>query len=117
MFVHNCGFVGVPCMCISECMCALLCVETISQSQCVTLGLVPQSWVGALASVYLWTKGCSKTNDLAPVSQSRRTGDEKRERSETQEGKKMIEAFRQTVKGTRESKEERKTSEPEKKES
>lgn len=60
-------------------------VETIAQSQRVTLGLAPQCSPSALASVYLWTKGCSETNDLAPVSQSRRTRDEKRKRSETGE--------------------------------
>lgn len=36
------------------------------------------SWlsVGALTAFYLWTKGGSKTNDLGPVSQDRRTWDE-----------------------------------------
>lgn len=48
-----------------------------------------------LASVYLWTKGCFEANDLAPVSQSRRTRDERRGRSETWKGK-MMEAFRRT---------------------
>lgn len=68
-------------------MCALVCVvETIAQSQCVTLGLVPQRSPFALASVYLWTKGCSETNDLAPVSQSRRTRDEKRKEVRDGEG-------------------------------
>lgn len=80
-------------------MCAFVCMaEAIAQSQCVTLGLMPQRSPFALASVYLWTKGCSETNDLAPVSQSRRTRDEKRKRSEMGKGK-MMEAFRQTVKG------------------
>lgn len=55
----------------------VLIVETITQSQCVGLGLVPQCSPSALASVYMWTKGCSETNDLAPVSQRRRTRDEK----------------------------------------
>lgn len=42
-----------------------------------------------MASVYLWTKGCSEANDLAPVSQRRRTRDEKRGRSETGKEKMM----------------------------
>lgn len=72
-------------------------VETIAQSQHVNLGFVPQRSPFALASVYSWTKGWSETNDLAPVSQSRRTRDEKRKRSEMGKGK-MMEASRQTVK-------------------
>lgn len=52
-------------------------LETIAQSQCVALGLVPRRSAFALAPVYLRTKGCSETNDLAPVSQSRRTRDGK----------------------------------------
>lgn len=47
------------------------------------------SWAGATAllslprplPLYLWTKGCTETNDLAPVSQRRRTTDEKGKRS------------------------------------
>lgn len=69
--------------------CVFVCVTgggTIAQSQHVTLGLVPQRSPFALAPVYLWTKGCSETNDLAPVSQSRRTRAEKRKRSENGEG-------------------------------
>lgn len=75
-------------MFIIVCVCVFACTaETISQSQCVTLGLVPQCVPSALASVYLRTKGCSETNDLAPVSQSRRTRDEKRKRSGMETGK------------------------------
>lgn len=68
-------------------------VETIAQSQCVTLGLVPRRSPFALALVYLQTKGCSETNDLAPVSQSRRTRDEKKEVSSGGGGVKMMEVF------------------------
>lgn len=47
------------------------------------------SWAGATAllslprplPLYLWTKGCTETNDLAAVSQQRRTTDEKGKRS------------------------------------
>lgn len=94
-------------MCMS--VCVFVCtVETIAQSQCVTLGLVPQCSPCALASVYLWTKGCSETNDLAPVSQRRRTRDEKRKRSETGGKGKMMEAFRETMRGGERKKEEEK---------
>lgn len=61
-------------------------VETITQSQRVSLGSVPRRSPFALALVYLQTKGCSETNDLAPVSQSRRTRDEKRKRSKKEGG-------------------------------
>ncbi len=82
VLVNKCYFAGVLCMfmsmCVRVCVCVFVCTaETIIQSQCVTLGLVPQRSPFALASVYLWTKGCFETNDLAPVSQSRRTRDEK----------------------------------------
>lgn len=70
---------GRPCSaCLWACACVFVClVGTITQSQRVTLGLVPWRSPFALALVYLWTKGCSETNDLAPASQSRRTRDEK----------------------------------------
>lgn len=68
--------------CLWACACVFVrTVETIAQSQCVTLGLVPRRSPFALALVYLRTKGSSETNDLAPVSQSRRTRDEKRKGS------------------------------------
>lgn len=73
---------GSACLCVfSACM-----LETIAQSQCVTLGLVPQHSPFALASVYLRTKGCCETNDLTPVSQSRRTRDEKKKEVRDGEG-------------------------------
>lgn len=46
---------------------------------CVTLGLVPPSSRRAFALVCLLTNGCPETNDLAPVTQRRRTRDEKKE--------------------------------------
>lgn len=103
--VYKCYLEAVLCMFMSVKVCVFfVCVvETIAQSQHVTLGSVPQRSLFALAPVYLWTKGCSETNDLAPVSQSRRTRDEKRKRSEMRKGK-MMEAFRQTVKGAGEKK-------------
>lgn len=84
--------VAASCLCTSDtllacsaCLWEWVCVrtlETIAQSQCATLGLVPQCSLSALALLYLWTKGCSERNDLAPVSHSRRTRDEQRKRSE-----------------------------------
>lgn len=68
-----------------------------SKSACHSWVSATASSLSSSASVYLWTKGCFETNDLAPVSQSRRTGDEKRKRSEMEKGE-MMEAFRQTVK-------------------
>lgn len=40
--------------------------------------------------VYLRTKGCSETNDLAPVTQRRRTTDEKGKRSDMGTVKKRV---------------------------
>lgn len=106
--MYKCYLVGVLCMFMSVCVFSVCTVETIAQSQHVTLGLVPRHSLFALAPVYLWTKGCSETNDLAPVSQSRRTSDEKRKRSEMGKGK-MMEAFRQMVKEAGEYKDRGKT--------
>lgn len=89
MLVYKCYFAGVLCMFMSvrTCACFLVSVlETIAQSQRVALGLLPRHSPFALASVYLWTKGCSETNDLAPVSQSRGTRDEKKKEVRDGEG-------------------------------
>lgn len=107
--MYKCHIVGVLCMFMTVFVCFLFerTIKTVSQSQRVTLGLVPHCCAfGASASVYLWTKGCSETNDLAPVSQSRRTRDEKRERSETWKGK-MMEAFQGNHEGSRRVKRDR----------
>lgn len=77
------------------CVQVFMCSETIFQSRRVTLGSVPRRQASTLAPVYLWTKGCPKTNDLAPVSQRGGVRDEKRWRSASQEAgeKKMIKVF------------------------